>query len=43
MYLDNVVVTAVRNNARLSGDTVHHRPAEGYTVARGRPRVVKIW
>lgn len=37
----NVVVTT-KNNARLAGDTVHHRPAEGYTVARGHPKVVKI-
>ncbi len=38
----NVVVVVVKNNARLAGDTVHHRPAEGYTVARGHPKVVKV-
>lgn len=38
----SVVLIARRNNARLTGDTLRYRPADGYTVATGRPRLVQI-
>jgi len=38
----NVVLVARKNNARLTGDSVRHRPADGYTVASGRPKLVQI-
>lgn len=38
----NVLLVARASNARLAGDTLRHRPAEGYTIATGRPKLVQI-
>lgn len=37
-----VVVTSKQNTARLTGDTLHHWPDRGYTVAHGSPKLVQI-
>lgn len=38
----SVVLTPKARAARLTGDTLRHQPANGYTVARGAPRLVDI-
>lgn len=38
----SVVLTPRARAARLTGDTLRHQPAIGYTVARGAPRLVDI-
>ncbi len=38
----NVVLLADKNGAQLTGDTLRHRPATGYTLATGSPRLVQI-
>jgi len=40
--LGNVVVTATKQSAQLTGDTVDHRPTEGYTLVLGSPKLVQI-
>jgi lipopolysaccharide export system protein LptA len=40
--IGNVVVTATKQSAQLTGDTIDHRPAEGYTLALGSPRLVQV-
>jgi lipopolysaccharide export system protein LptA len=38
----DVVVISKQHSARLTGDTVDHRPGQGYTVATGSPKLVQI-
>jgi hypothetical protein len=38
----DVVVISRQHTAKLTGDTVDHRPAQGYTLARGAPKLVQI-
>lgn len=38
----NVLLISRAGNARLAGDTLRHRPADGYTIATGRPKLVQI-
>ncbi len=38
----DVVLISTDNGARLTGDTLRHRPAVGYTMATGSPKLVKV-
>jgi lipopolysaccharide export system protein LptA len=38
----SVVLISKRHSARLTADTVDHRPQAGYTLARGAPKLVQI-
>lgn len=38
----SVVLVSRQNSARLTGDTLIHRPSQGYSIATGRPKLVKI-
>lgn len=38
----NVVLISTDNGARLTGDTLRHQPAIGYTMATGSPKLVKV-
>lgn len=38
----DVVLISDKHSARLTGDTIRNRPADGYTIATGLPKLVQV-